>query len=36
MICGILKKVDQKIVDRAVETTDWRSSLVELETYIED
>ena len=26
----------EKIVDRAVETTDWRSSLVELETYIED
>ena len=26
----------EKIVDRAVETPDWRSSLVELETYIED
>ena len=26
----------EKIVDRAVETTDLRSSLVELETYIED
>ena len=26
----------EKIVDRAVETSDWRSSLVELETFIED
>ena len=26
----------EKIVERAVETTDWRSSLVELETFIED
>ncbi len=26
----------EKIVDRAVEISDWRSSLVELETFIED
>ena len=26
----------ENIVDRAVETSDWRSSLVELETFIED
>ena len=26
----------EKIVDRAVETSDWRSSLVELENFIED
>ena len=26
----------EKIVDRAVETSDWRSSLIELEFFIED
>ena len=26
----------EKIVDRAVETSDWRGSLVELEFFIED
>ena len=34
MMCS--KEYRSEIVDRAVETTDWRSSLVELETYIED